>query len=116
MQTETRGEPCTAFNSLAIVQSLGESAGKNGKPFQARILGTSLKALRIDSDIRLRTGSVVRVEVADQMVLGEVCYCVTAPGESFSMGIIAKHTLAGLAQLTEVMGWRTTLITPPRIL
>src|SRR5688500_15460388 len=96
MHIDRRGEPRQPLDSPAIVQSLGESAKSNGTPFQARVVDINSRGLRLQSGTRLDAGAIVKVEVADQMILGEVCYCFATPDESFSMGIFADQSLRGV--------------------
>ncbi len=46
----------------------------------------------------LPLGTPIKIEAHDELVLGEVCYCVPHEG-AYRVGLAVKHRLAGLAQL-----------------
>jgi hypothetical protein len=46
----------------------------------------------------LPLGTPIKIEAHDELVLGEVCYCVPHEG-AYRVGLAVKHRLTGLAQL-----------------
>jgi hypothetical protein len=99
MDNQRRGEPRIQLNSLALVQTLGESAETNGRPIEARVVERNSKGFKLHSGTRLNAGSVVRVDVDDAMFLGEVCYCFPDPNQAFDIGVLTEQSLASLSAL-----------------
>jgi hypothetical protein len=62
------------------------------------ILDMSKHGLSLRLPAAVPTGTPIKVELEDALVLGEVSYCRSQNGE-FRVGLVVKHRLAGLAEL-----------------
>ena len=102
MDNQKRGEPRIQLNSLAFVQTLGESAKTNGRPIEARVVERNSTGFKLHTGTRLNAGSAVRVDVGDAMFLGEVCYCFPDPDQAFDIGVLTEQSLADLSALPPV--------------
>ena len=48
-------------------------------------------------------GAAIRVEVEDQLLLGEVCYCQSLTGGQFAVGVQLEQSLNNLDDLSRLM-------------
>lgn len=67
-------------------------------PSSVRILERSAHGLRIETAQRLAPSTLVRLDLDDSLVLGEVAWCSEA-GESYHCGLRMKQSLQHLASL-----------------
>ena len=95
------------INAVASLQMLGTTANANGLATAVTVVDVGDRGMRLLSVAPMDTGQAVKIEVGDAMFLGEVCYCVAAPGdaalgksdERFYLGIVTKQCLTGLTSL-----------------
>lgn len=62
------------------------------------VIDVSPRGMGLTVPESLPLGTPVKIEAHDELVLGEVCYCVAYEGK-YRVGLAVKHRLAGLAQL-----------------
>jgi hypothetical protein len=87
MNNDRRRESREEFTAVATVQPLaGKTSKANGEPFEAIAVDLAPKGLRLLSGRKLEVRSMVKVEVSGATFRCEVCYCLSEPGESFSIG------------------------------
>ena len=76
---------CTA--QLSVLNGYEKSA-----PATVQVLNFSGRGLRLRSEHRLAPGTLVRMDLNQTILLGEVCY--TEPdGENFALGLRLEHSL-----------------------
>ena|SRR5690242_8705278 len=96
--SERRFETRFKMNQPVKVTLLGESGSE---PFWGETLDVSASGLSFVTPVRLPVGSLVKLEVDDSMVLGEVRHCSQRqdrPGQ-FLTGINLEHVLFGWREL-----------------
>jgi hypothetical protein len=101
MNVEKRKTPRVDINAVATMQLLGTTAEANGKPFPVRVVDASERGMKLEAGEAIDAGQPVRVEFADAMFLGEVCYCAPAGREakSYYLGVITHECLTALSSL-----------------
>jgi len=102
-QTEQRATPRVAVNVPATVQVLGASAAENTRSAPAQIVDASARGLRLLAEAAITPGQVVKVETADSMFLGEVCYCAAQSRQGYAVGIAAEQCLTGVSSLEHLI-------------
>ncbi len=91
---ERRRSPRFSQNEQVQLTLLGE----DGRSASVRIVDSSANGMRIESVMRIKPGSLIRIECQDTLLLGEVLYC--QPDESkFFLGVELTRALYGLAEL-----------------
>lgn len=91
---ERRREPRVSANEPAKVTILDE----HQEHFQARVLDLSGKGLRLSAARRAAPGTLIRVDLHDSILLGEVCY-TGGHGMECQIGVQIEHVLTNLQQL-----------------
>jgi PilZ domain len=77
----------------ALMRLLDDGGGGAPRPAQpVEVVNLSGSGLRIRASQSQATGTLVRVDCQDVMLLGEVCYC-EPEGSQFAMGIRLEHSL-----------------------
>ena len=61
--------------------------GEQGAPIRARIHNVSRSGLRLVLDQPIGAGSVVKVEMAGMIAVGEIRYCLQKGGNCFAVGM-----------------------------
>lgn len=102
-KSDQRATPRVAVNVPATIQILGPSAAENARPANARIVDASARGLRLLAGAPIAPGQVVKVETAESMFLGEVCYCAAQGGEGYAVGIAAEQCLTGVGDLEHLI-------------
>ena len=69
---------------------------------QARIQNVSGRGLGLELERPLKTGSALKIELEDAILLGEVIYC-RDQGTSHYVGVELEHALWGLAELATAL-------------
>jgi hypothetical protein len=73
---------------------LGEGKGA----MDGTVVDVSSRGMGLMVPKSLPLGTPIKIEAHDELLLGEVCYCVPEDGV-YRVGLAVKHRLAGLAQL-----------------
>jgi hypothetical protein len=73
---------------------LGEGRGA----MDGTVVDVSSRGMGLTVPESLPLGTPIKIEAHDELILGEVCYCVAHEG-AYRVGLAVKHRLAGLAQL-----------------
>lgn len=102
-KAEKRAAPRVAVNIPATIQVLGTSPAENSAPAKAQIVDTNGRGLRLQVPAPLAPGQIVKVETADTMILGEVCYCGIHAGQGYVIGIAAEQCLTGVSDLEHLI-------------
>ena len=92
--SDRRRYPRFTRNDVVRLTLLGE----DGRSSDARIVDASANGVRLESPLRIATGSLVKVEWQDTLLLGEVLYSQSA-GSSTVLGIELTRALYGLSEL-----------------
>lgn len=94
---ERRAETRIPWNRPVRVTLLG------GPPqhFDATLVNVSGRGARLRLDQPLACDSIIRIDLENGMLLGEVCYCAT-DGDGFGVGVELEHSLLNLAEVTRM--------------
>jgi PilZ domain len=89
---DQRSEPRLApapdsFAKLCILDG-----DKKSEPFQARVINLSGNGMRLGFDRKLAPGTLVRIDLDQTLLLGEVCYS-EPDGNNFALGLRLEHSL-----------------------
>jgi len=99
---------------MLTVLSAGE---KNESPMEAAVLDYSGRGMRLGVNAQLVPGSAVRVEMDDQLILGEVCYCTPSRLGRYAVGLELEQALAhldDLSSLTRALSGEVGSLAPAR--
>jgi hypothetical protein len=91
---DRRRYPRFSQNDIVRLTLLSE----DGRAADARIVDASAGGVRIESTLDLKTGSLVKVEWQDTLMLGEVLYTRTTEATTV-IGIQLTRALYGMAEL-----------------
>jgi hypothetical protein len=91
---ERRSEPRAAANEPARVTILDEKQ----EHFPARVIDLSGKGLRLGAPRGIASGTLIRVDLQDSILLGEVSHG-TEQGSEVQIGVQIEHVLTNLQQL-----------------
>src|SRR5579862_808540 len=83
----------------AIVSILGTAS----QVIQGEIQNVSRGGTQLQLPQSIETGSLLRIEYDNNLILGEVVYCHREP-TGWMAGIRIEHTLSGLTALADAMG------------
>jgi len=97
MGIERRTEPRIAWNCPVRVTLLDSSR----EEFDATLVNISGRGARLKADRPLECDSVIRIDVGQGMLLGEVCYSAT-DGDGFGIGVQLEHSLVNLDEITNM--------------
>ena len=94
---ERRREPRATADQTVVVTVLGRQA--------LQISGTAVdisrRGLRLLLSGRVSPGDPVKIDMDDDLLLGEICYCETQ-GADFIVGVELDQALAGLSELARL--------------
>jgi hypothetical protein len=100
---EKRREDRYSANCPVQLTILGvDPKGSNDRTVNGIVQDCSGRGMRIQLAERLHAGSAVRLDMDDQIVLGEVCYCQQS-GDQFAIGLELEQSLTNLHDLTKLM-------------
>jgi hypothetical protein len=85
----------------AIVLVLGEEAGVSA-PLHARIIDISERGMSFKTMEPLPVGAAVRIDLDDNLLLGEVCHCSAMEG-GYLCGVELEHVLSRVADLARLV-------------
>lgn len=71
---------------------------ETGETYPATIVNISGRGMQILLDRAVPINTAIRVDYADHLLLGDVCYCLEDGGR-FRAGIALAHSLTGIATL-----------------
>jgi hypothetical protein len=77
----------------------------------ARIRNISGKGIGLELDEPVPPGSILKVDLEDGLLLGEVIYC-RSEGGSYYAGVVLEHALSGLAELSRMVTAFQSAIAP----
>lgn len=72
-------------------------------PVPGVVLDYSERGMRVRVPQPVAPGAAVRVEIEDQMLLGEVCYCQTLTGGQYAIGLQLEQSLNNLDDLSKLV-------------
>ncbi|MCX6597465.1 MAG: PilZ domain-containing protein [Acidobacteria bacterium] len=81
---------------------LGEQPGQNHS-IEGTILDFSGRGLRVEVTESVTPGAAVRLDMKDQLMLGEVCYCQRAENGNWALGLQMEQALSHLEDLSHLM-------------
>lgn len=91
---DRRRYPRFSQNDIVRLTLLSE----DGRAADARIVDASAGGVRLETPLIIKTGSLVKVEWQDTLLLGEVLYTQSAEGSTV-LGIELTRALYGMAEL-----------------
>jgi hypothetical protein len=94
-RVERRSEPRFEAQETILLTLLEEG----GDAMPALAMDVSGSGLRLLLNRPVAVGSAVKLEPADTMMLGEVCYCTPHIGHGYYIGIKLRQVLHGLGAL-----------------
>ena len=97
-QLDQRQAQRRQISQSAIVSVLGAA----NQVIQGEIRNVSKSGTQLQLDQPLGTGSLLRVEYDNSLLLGEVVYCQQEQ-TGWMLGIRIEHTLSGLSALADAM-------------
>lgn len=95
--SDRRKRPRFALNETVQLTLLGQ----DGRSAQVRIVDASEFGIRIECQLELHAGALIKVEGQDSLLLGEVLYCLPAEEVTglYFLGIRLTRALFGLTEL-----------------
>ncbi|MEP7363411.1 MAG: PilZ domain-containing protein [Acidobacteriota bacterium] len=69
--------------------------------FEATLVNVSGRGARLKMDRPLECDAVVRIDLENGLMLGEVCYCAS-DGDGYGIGVQLEHSLLNLAEVTRM--------------
>ena len=99
---ERRRESRHQTNQPVRLTLLGEQPGQNHS-IDGTILDFSGRGLRVEVPEAVTPGAAVRLDLKDQLMLGEVCYCQRAENGSWALGLQMEQALSHLDDLSRLM-------------
>jgi hypothetical protein len=94
------------------------SAGtERDTPMEAAVLDYSGRGMRLGVNAQIPAGSAVRIEMDDQLILGEVCYCTPSRLGRYAVGLELEQALAhldDLSSLTRALSAEMPTLAPAR--
>lgn len=97
MNMEQRLEPRFTAGEILPVTVLGEN-----RTLEARVVNFSASGLGLEIPEAIAAGSAIKIQVADDLILGEVVYGREQNG-CFFAGIHLDQTLRGLTELVRIV-------------
>ncbi len=91
---DLRREPRIAAEQSVVITVLGEHETQQN----ARICNASGRGLAIEAEAAIPTGTALKIELDDAILLGEAVYC-KAVGGSYLLGVELDQVLCGLTEL-----------------
>lgn len=70
--------------------------------FDCQVINVSGRGMQVRLPKRMPVNTPVRIDYADALLLGDICYC-NEQGGTIVCGIILAHSLVGTAALTALM-------------
>ena len=94
---ERRAENRIPWNCPVRITLLG------GPPqyIDATLVNVSGRGARLKLDRPLECDSLIRIDLENGLLLGEVCYCAT-DGDGYGVGVQLEHSLLNLAAVTRM--------------
>lgn len=103
---DRRAVPRTDVHTPATMQKLGMTPQENGEPAAATVLDIGERGIRVETAESFAVGQAVKIEIGDEMFLGEVCHKAVVPGKEsprYHLGVVAKERLQGLGSLLQLI-------------
>jgi hypothetical protein len=72
-------------------------------PVPGVVLDYSERGMRVRVPQPVQSGTAIRVEVEDQILLGEACYCQSLTGGQFAIGLQLEQSLNNLEDLSRLV-------------
>jgi hypothetical protein len=69
--------------------------------FDATLVNVSGRGARLKMDRPLECDSIIRIDLENGLLLGEVCYCAS-DGDGYGVGVQLEHSLLNLAEVTRM--------------
>ena len=66
---------------------------KEEKVFDAALLNISGRGMSLETSLSFEINSAIRVDIAQQVFLGEVCHCQPAENGTYLLGLYCKETM-----------------------
>jgi hypothetical protein len=82
MNMESRREPRFAINQTVHITNLGVP----GDPISGKIVNISARGIRLLLDNEIAIGTIIKVEWATTLLLGQIIYCIPE-GKQYSVGM-----------------------------
>jgi len=95
---DRRTEPRFELDQTVVLTILGDT----DRSLPAKLKNLSGRGLRLITDIPIKLGTAVRIDVGDSMLLGEVCYCSSSP-DGLVCGVQLEQALNSVADLTRLV-------------
>jgi hypothetical protein len=95
---DLRRAPRFSANQPIVVTVLGEHESRHA----ARVRNASGRGLGLELGIPLPTGTALKIELDDSILLGEVMYC-RYENSFYFVGVELEHALLGLAEFAKTL-------------
>ena len=66
---------------------------KEEKVFDATLLNISGRGMSLETPLSFEINSAIRIDIAQQVFLGEVCHCQPAGNGNYLLGLYCKETM-----------------------
>ncbi|MCX6590184.1 MAG: PilZ domain-containing protein [Acidobacteria bacterium] len=99
---ERRRESRHQTNQPVQLTLLGDKPGQN-HTLEGTILDFSGRGLRVEVQEAVAPGAAVRLDMKDQLMLGEICYCQRAENGKWAVGLQMEQALSHLDDLSRLM-------------
>ena len=96
---ERRKQPRFDVVHLVHVTVLDEPPVK----LNGHVVNVSGGGFQVLTDGRIRLNAAVRVDMADAVLLGEVCYCKETSGGLYAIGLESQQILSHTSDLAQLM-------------
>lgn len=94
---ERRAEPRIPWNVPVRVTLLGGTP----EQFDATLVNVSGRGARLKTNRPIECDSIVRIDLENGLLLGEVCYCA-GDGNGYGVGVQLEHSLLNLEEVTRM--------------
>lgn len=95
---DRRKEPRLAVSRKVSLTLLSFHAQQEEKRYEATILDVSGRGMSIEISVLLPSGSAVRIDIDQQVILGEVCHCHLDDTGTYIVGLECKQMMANKNQ------------------
>jgi hypothetical protein len=100
---DKRKEPRFETSYAIRLTILGSSAGVPDKVVPACIINLSGRGLSLTTEAPVPVGSAVRIDIDDNMLLGEVCHLNQTGPASFTCGVHLEQALTAVNDLSRLI-------------
>ncbi len=93
----------TADRPIRLTILGADSSGSQDVQHEGKLLDCSGRGMRVELPVAARPGAALRIDMDDQILLGEVCYCQPGPSGTYSVGLQMEQSLSNLDDLSRLV-------------